>query len=77
VLRDDGRLVLVFRSRDDERARNFPSSVYRFYAAEEVTTLLKRSGFPHVHLRRTTEGFVAVTASQGLDPKPQSPQLPD
>jgi ubiquinone/menaquinone biosynthesis C-methylase UbiE len=64
VLRDDGRLVLVFRSRDDERTRNFPSTVYRFYTADEVAALLKSSGFPRVDLGRTTEGFVAASASR-------------
>ena len=62
VLRHGGRFVLGFRSKEDEMAKDFPDTVYRFYTAEEVRGLLEESGFQRVDLAQCPGGFVTATA---------------
>ena len=46
VVKPGGRLVLGFRSNEDARVvADFPASVYRFYAKDEVVALLETAGF--------------------------------
>lgn len=45
VMRRGGRFALGFRPKDDERAADFPASIYTFYSGEEVEALLRETGF--------------------------------
>lgn len=46
VTKPGGRLVLGFRTRDDQRAvADLPASIYRFYDGAEVRHLLEQAGF--------------------------------
>jgi ubiquinone/menaquinone biosynthesis C-methylase UbiE len=46
IMKPGARLVLGFRSSDDARAvADLPASVYRFYSADDVATLLEIAGF--------------------------------
>ena len=51
VMKEGGRLVLGFRSREDKRAvADFPATVYRFYTSDEVRDLLEAAGFERVQM---------------------------
>jgi ubiquinone/menaquinone biosynthesis C-methylase UbiE len=51
VLKTDGRFVLGFGPRDDEKTTaNFPAAVYRFYTSDEVRTLLAQVGFQEIDM---------------------------
>jgi ubiquinone/menaquinone biosynthesis C-methylase UbiE len=50
VIKDNGRFVLGFSSRDDEATANFPATVYRFYSGDEVRNLLQRAGFQDIDM---------------------------
>lgn len=50
VLRPNARFVLGFRPKDTRAREEFPTSIYTFYAAEEVQSLLKNCGFEHVQM---------------------------
>ncbi len=53
VLRPEGRLVLAFRTREDaETSKRHPSSIYRLYDEEELSTLAREAGFSKVELHR-------------------------
>ncbi len=62
VLRDAGRLVLVFRSKDDKMADEFPATVYTFYTPEEVGSLLDESGFQSVDLTSAPGELIMAVA---------------
>jgi ubiquinone/menaquinone biosynthesis C-methylase UbiE len=66
VLTYGGRLVLGFHSREDKRVADFPESVYTFYTAEEVGSLLEASGFERVDLAHAPGGLVMATACRPL-----------
>jgi SAM-dependent methyltransferase len=65
VLRDGGRFVLGFRSKEDKAAEEFPESVYTFYTGEQVRRLLEESGFRGVELTSTSGGLLMATAFRG------------
>ena len=56
VLVPGGRLVLGFRSRDDEMVASFPPTIYRFYAVDEVVQLLKTAGYERVMVSAVANG---------------------
>lgn len=59
VLAPGGRVAIGFRSRDDARfVADFPTSVYRFHATDEVVALLRAVGFETV--TATTAGESAA-----------------
>jgi ubiquinone/menaquinone biosynthesis C-methylase UbiE len=61
VMRPGGRLVLGFRSsEDDSMVRNFPRSVYRFYRSDKVERSLEETGFQDIRLERSTSAGKAV-----------------
>jgi ubiquinone/menaquinone biosynthesis C-methylase UbiE len=55
LLRPSGRLALGFRCKAEKVVRDFPASIYRFYAPEEILALLDESGFEHLELRNPLE----------------------
>jgi ubiquinone/menaquinone biosynthesis C-methylase UbiE len=62
VLRDNGRLVLGFRTSADAAGRGFPDSVYTFYAVDDVRCLLEECGFTGVQLP-SRAGFALAVAT--------------
>ena len=62
VLRPGGRLVLGFRSKDDEASRNFPEAVYRFPARGEIEEMLARAGFHEVTVEALPSGLLLASA---------------
>jgi ubiquinone/menaquinone biosynthesis C-methylase UbiE len=56
VLRPGGCLVLAFRTADDPAAKDFPSTVYRFYPTDEVTAFLSNAGFVGVTIAAGPDG---------------------
>jgi len=66
VLREGGRLVLAFRSKEDRAAGDFPEAVYTFYTGQEVRSLLERSGFQRVDVVSGPGGLVMVSACRPL-----------
>jgi len=62
VLRDAGRFVLAFRTKDDKMAEEFPESVYTFHTSEEVGGLLEASEFERVDLAQTPGGLTMAMA---------------
>ena len=62
VLKPGGSLVLGFRARSDEQTADFPASVYRFYEAEEVESLLADCGFRAITTDIASDGTVLLGA---------------
>ena len=61
ILKPGGRFVLGFRTGGDPETRNFPSSIYRFYTADDVQALLRGGGFKEINMMRrqsASEGIV-------------------
>lgn len=54
VLRPGGRLVLGFRERTDDALARFPPPTYRFFASDEVRTMLDGAGFGTTEVRVAT-----------------------
>ncbi len=50
VLSGGGRFVLGFHRKDDRVLADFPASVYKFYSAGEVESLLQDAGFEQVRI---------------------------
>ncbi len=51
VMKDSARLVLGFRSREDNQAvADFPSPIYQFYNGTEVVGFLNDSGFTRIQI---------------------------
>jgi ubiquinone/menaquinone biosynthesis C-methylase UbiE len=65
VLRPGGRLVIAFRTASDPASKGFPSTVYRFYSADEVMGLLTDAGFVEVTL---TAGPDGIPIARGVKP---------
>jgi ubiquinone/menaquinone biosynthesis C-methylase UbiE len=68
VLRSGGRLVLGFRSRSDQRARNFPSTVYTFYEADEIRSILVKCGYQVPVQDVASDGTRLLIAVRPSDP---------
>ena len=49
VLRPGGRLLLMYRPRDEETLASLPASVYALRSVDEVEALLAEAGFGEVH----------------------------
>jgi SAM-dependent methyltransferase len=49
VLRPGGRLLLVYRPRDEQTLASLPASVYALRSVDEVGALLAESGFEEIH----------------------------
>ena len=64
VLKPAGRFVLGFHTRSDERAADFPPSVYRFYEADEVESLLACCGFHAIASQVSPDRTVFVSADR-------------
>lgn len=64
VLKPGGHFVLGFHARSDERAADFPASVYRFYEADEVESLLACCGFHAISSEVSPERTVFVSADR-------------
>lgn len=64
VLKPGGRFVLGFRARSDERAADFPPSVYRFYEPKEVESLLADCGFQAITSEGSPDRTVFVSADR-------------
>ena len=50
VMKAGARLVLGFRPKDETASAEFPSTVYRFYTADEVRRLLDAAGYERVEI---------------------------
>jgi SAM-dependent methyltransferase len=67
VLRPSGRLVVGFRDSSDAAVASFPSPIYRFRSAAEVSGLLARAGFETVEVHPATTGsglWIAVAGAR-------------
>jgi len=64
VLKPGGRFVLGFHARSDERAADFPPSVYRFYEADEVESLLASCGFHAITSEVSPDRTVFISADR-------------
>ena len=69
VMKDGARLVLGFRSREDNQAvANFPSTIYRFYTCDEVSGFLTDVGFTCIQIlnQRTSSNVMAFGVARRL-----------
>jgi ubiquinone/menaquinone biosynthesis C-methylase UbiE len=64
VLKPAGRFVVGFHARSDARAADFPRSVYRFYEADEVESLLADCGFQAITSEVSPDRTVFVSADR-------------
>jgi hypothetical protein len=64
VLKPGGALVLGFRSGSDGHARNFPSTIYRFYESDEVQSMLAACGFQSAAVDPCSDGTQFVVAKR-------------
>ncbi len=49
VLRPGGRLLLMYRPRDEETLASLPASVYALRSVDEIEALLAETGFHAIH----------------------------
>jgi len=72
VSKPGGRFVLGFRTGGDPETRNFPSSIYRFYTADDVQALLRGGGFKEINMMRrqsASEGIVFAVCDASRRPE--------
>jgi len=68
VLRVGGRLLLVYRPRDEETLASLPASVYALRSIDEVEALLAESGFDAIHSDEHTLGRSRFAFSEARCP---------
>lgn len=62
VMKDGARVVLGFRSREDQRGvANFSSTIYQFYAGGEVSDFLNDVGFSRIQILNQYIGSSVLT----------------
>ncbi len=68
MLRPGGRLLLVYRPRDEETLASLPASVYALRSLDEVEALLAEAGFEAIHSDERSLGRSRFAFSQARCP---------
>ena len=73
VMKNGARFVLTFGPREDEETvAKFPTTVYLFYAKDEVSRLLEKAGFVDIHMEcqriKSRELVFAIAHREGSLP---------
>lgn len=68
VLRPGGRLLLVYRPRDEETLASLPASVYTLRSIDQVEALLAEAGFEAIHSDERSLGRSRFAFSQARWP---------
>jgi ubiquinone/menaquinone biosynthesis C-methylase UbiE len=68
VLRPGGRLLLVYRPRDEQTLASLPASVYTVRSVNEVGGLLAEAGFAEIHSDERTLGRSRLAFTQARRP---------
>jgi ubiquinone/menaquinone biosynthesis C-methylase UbiE len=68
VLRPGGRLLLVYRPRDEQTLASLPASVYTLRSVDEVGALLAEAGFGEIHSDERTLGRSRFAFTQARCP---------
>ena len=68
VLRPGGRLLLMYRPRDEETLASLPASVYALRTVDEIEALLAEAGFGEVHSDERSLGRSRFALTQARCP---------
>jgi ubiquinone/menaquinone biosynthesis C-methylase UbiE len=68
VLRPGGRLLLMYRPRDEETLASLPASVYALRSSDEMEALLAEAGFGEIHSKERSLGRSRFALTQAHRP---------